>query len=170
MNCNTKTSKEENNNVAEIFRTNYGKINDKKLRLKFGDLIELKIQDKTIRAIVLDIQQENTDNWFGLCFLNNNQLFGRRIPQGFDGDCIDLLDFTFINEKGLKTYKILKSIKIDFEKVGFGSDSPAINENEILRDYKEGIEKRKQKETPCEKKISKLDPVNECYFPITKIE
>ncbi len=169
INCNPK-KQNESKNSPEIFRTNYGKINDKNLKLKFGDSIEFDIDNQKINAIVLDIKQENNENWFGLCFLNNNQLFGRKIPQGFNGDCIDLYDLTFLNEKGLNNYKILKNIKINFNKVGFGSDSPVINESEILRDYNWGIKLRKKEETPCEKKLRKLDPVNECYFALNKIE
>ena len=168
-NCNPK-KQNKSKNTPEIFLTNYGKIDDKNLKLKFGDLIEFVIKNQKINAIVLDIKQENNENWFGLCFLNNNRLFGRNIPQGFNGDCIELYDLTFLNERGLIDYKVLKNLKINFKKVGFGSDSPAINETEVLRDYKLGIELRKKIETPCEKKLRNLNPVNECYFPLNQIE
>ena len=169
INCSPK-EKKENGIMPEIFRTNYGKINDKNLKLKFGELIEFQIQNQKISAVVLDIKQENNENWFGLCFLNNNQLFGRKIPQGFGGECINLYDLTFINENGLSHYKIVRKLQIDFNKVGFGSDSPVINVEEILRDYIWGINQRKKSETPCEKKLAKLNPTNECYFPLNQIE
>ncbi|MCZ2084502.1 MAG: hypothetical protein LC112_09525, partial [Flavobacteriales bacterium] len=83
---------------------------------------------------------------------------------------IDLYDLTFLNEKVLNNYKILKNLKINFDKVGFGSDSPVIKQEEIMRDYKNGIEQRKNKETPCEKKLRFLNPTNECYFELSKIQ
>ena len=167
--CHTKTENQPQN-TPEIFLTNYGKIDDKNLKLKFGELIEFEINDQKINAVVLDIKQESNENWFGICFLNNNLLFGRKIPQGIGGNCIYLYDLSFVNEKALNNYKILEKLKIDFTKVGFGSDSPVINQEQILRDYKYGIEQRKKKETPCEKKLELLDPTNECYFELNEIQ
>ena len=74
-NCNPKNSKLEDDNSPDIFLTNYLKVNDKNLKLKFGDLVEFNIGGENIKAIVLDISPENDGNWFGLCFLNGNQIF-----------------------------------------------------------------------------------------------
>ena len=169
-NCNPKNSKLEDDNSPDIFLTNYLKVNDKNLKLKFGDLVEFNIGGENIKAIVLDISPENDGNWFGLCFLNGNQIFWRKIPKGFVGHCVDLFDFSYINEKALSNCKILKNIKINFKKIGRGMDSPTKNIQDILRNYKMGIAERKKKQTPCEDKLGKLNPVNECYFPFSKIQ
>lgn len=168
-NCSLK-NQNGSQDYKEIFSTNFGKIDDTNLQLKFGDLVEFEIDNQKINAIVLDISQEENENWFGICFLNKNQLFGRRIPNGYVGDCIDLFDLTFINEKGLKNFKILEKLIIDFNKVGCGSNSPVNNLNEILRNYERGIKQRELMETPCDKKLRNLNPINECYFPLEKIK
>ena len=170
VSCNPKKSDLQNQNVPEIFRTNYGKINDENLKLKFGDIIKLKIENKYIEAVVLDIHQEDNINWFGLCFLTNGKVFGRKIPKGFGEDCIELFDLSYLNEKGLANYTVVKNLKINFEKVGFGSDSPVLNYDELLRNYKFGIQRRKLKETPCGKKSLTLKSVNECYVDLQNIE
>ena len=170
VSCNPKKNDLQNQNVPEIFRTNYGKINDVNLKLKFGDIVKLNIENQNIEAIVLDIKQEDNINWFGLCFLAKEKLFGRKIPKGFGEDCIELFDFSYLNEKGLTNYTVVKNLKINFEKVGFGSDSPVLNYEELLRNYRFGLERRKLKETPCGKKSLTLKSVNECYINLGKIE
>ena len=49
-------------------------------------------------------------------------------------------------------------------------DSPTKNLQDILRNYKNGLEVRKKKQTPCEDKLRELNPVNECYFPLSKFQ
>ena len=168
ISCNEINSKTDSN-VSDEFKTNYGKIDDTNLKLKFGDVVEFNIENQKVKAIILDIKQENYENWFGLCFINGNKLFGRRIPHGFGGNCVDTFDFTYLNEKGLKNYTILKKEKINFDKVIPGSDSPVYKLEDILRDYYAGIKKRKIAETPCDKKLRMLDPINECYYNFNKI-
>ncbi len=162
-------NKNETQNTPEIFSTNYGKIDDQNLKLKYGDIVELEINNQKIRALVLDIKNEESEFWFGLCFVQNNQLFGRRIPQGFGGKCVELFDITYLNEKGLNHLKIVDKLKINFNIVGTGSNSPVMNEKEILRDFERGLELRNQKETPCDKKLGTLEPINECYIKLEKI-
>ncbi|KFC18194.1 hypothetical protein [Epilithonimonas lactis] len=169
-NCNPKNSKLEDDNSPNIFLTNYWKVDDKNLKLKFGDLVEFNIGKENIKAIVLDISPENDGNWFGLCFLNGNQIFGRKIPQGFGGHCVDLCDFSYLHENAISNYKVLKNIKVNFKKIGRGMDSPTKNLQDILRDYRNGLEVRKKKQTPCEDKLGELNPVNECYFPLSKFQ
>ena len=168
MSCSPE-NKNSSQNTPEIFATNFGKIDDKNLKLKFGDLVEFEINNQKINAIILDITLEENEYWFGLCFIKNNRLFGRRIPEGFGGECIELFDITYLNEKGLNNFKLINNLKIEYDKVGTGSNSPVINYEEILRDYEQGLENRKKSETPCKEKLKMLDPINECYIGIDKI-
>jgi hypothetical protein len=169
ISCNQKKDDTQIKNVPEIFRTNYGKIKDENLKLKYGDIVKLNIKNQYIEAIVLDIKQEDNIKWFGLCFLENQKLFGRKIPKGFGEDCIELFDFSYLNEKGLTNYTVVKNLKIKFKKVGIGSNSPVLNYKELLRDYKFGLERRKLKETPCSKKSLTMKSINECYVDIESI-
>ena len=168
MSCSPE-NKNSSQKISETLSTNFGKIDDKNLNLKFGDLVIFEIYNQKINAIILDIKLEENEYWFGLCFIKNNQLFGRRIPQGFGGECIELFDITYLNEKGLNNFKLINNLEINYDKVGIGSDSPVINYDEILRDYERGLENRKKSETPCKEKLKMLDPINERYIGIDKI-
>lgn len=92
-----------------------------------------------------------------------------KIPDGISGNCIELLDLTYLNEKGFVDCKITSNEKLNFNKIGVGADSPALHIKDVSRDYKWGIDERKKKETSCDEKFRNLYPVNECYLSIQKI-
>ncbi|RZK01905.1 MAG: hypothetical protein EOO46_18870 [Flavobacterium sp.] len=102
--------------VPEIFRTNYGKVDDKPLPLRFGDLV--RVSGSQIDAVVLDIKEEEGIKWFGLCFMRNDSLFARHIPSGYSGSCLQLLDFTYVKETALVMLEKIGKVSIDFNKVG----------------------------------------------------
>lgn len=160
-------SPNEATSVPEMFRTNYGKIDDKTLPLKFGDLV--RVTGSQVDAIVLDVKNEEGVNWFGLCFMQNNSLFARRIPNGYSSSCLQLLDFTYVKETGLDALKRIGTVPIDFNKIGIGADGAAINREEILRSFEIGVKERQRPETPCEAKVSTLEPVNGYYRNLQEI-
>lgn len=45
-----------------------------------------------------------------------------------------------------------------------------MKEKNIERDYNLGIENRRKIQTPCAEKLLELNPVNECYINLKKIE
>ena len=70
--CNPSVS--ENNALSE---TNYGKIDDSDLKFKFGDII--LFEDTNIKAVVIDIFKEDNIIFYGISFMMNDNIFGRRI-------------------------------------------------------------------------------------------
>lgn len=155
------------NPVPEMFRTNYGKIDDKSLPFKFGDLVQ--VSGSQVDAIVLDVKNEKGVNWFGLCFMQNKSLFARHIPNGYSGTCLQLLDFTYVKETGLDALERIGTVPINFNKIGIGSDGAAINKEEILRSYETGVRERQHPETPCDAKASTLQPVNGYYRNLQEV-
>ncbi|UJF29360.1 hypothetical protein L0B70_11015 [Kaistella sp. 97-N-M2] len=170
LTCTPKNSDNIKNEIPENLRVNYGKIDDKNLKLKFGDLIEISMSNKIFKGIVLDIKKQDSNYWFGICFLNGNKLFGRKIPHGFNGDCIELYDLSYVKDESLKNFKVSKNMKLNYEIISAGSDSPIIDLKNIERDYNLGIENRRKIQTPCAEKLLELNPVNECYINLKKIE
>jgi len=162
----------ENSNVGsvpEIFRTNYEKYKDKKFELQFGDLVQ--IHNTKFKGIICDISEDEGGKWYGIIFMDSQErLFGRNIPSGFSNDCIKLFDFTYLNQNGINSITKISNIRLDNSKIGIGSRSPATNKQELIRDYSNGIKKRKHKETPCIEKIKILDPINENYRVLDEIK
>ena len=157
-----------NSKIPEIFQTNYEKYKSENLRLQFGDLI--KIKNTEFRGVVCDVSKGEGGIWFGIIFMSNEKkLFSRSIPNGLSDDCINLFDFTYLNEKGLHEIEKIESIKVNFEKIGIGARSAAINREELIRDFETGIKNRNEIETPCEQKIKFLEPVNENYRDLNQI-
>lgn len=161
--CNPSVS--EKNNINE---TNYGKIDDYNLQLKFGDVIQS--EDGNIKAIVIDISNEDNKYFFGVSFMNDNQIFGRRIPEGFNGDCIDLVDVIYIEESYLiNKFKILKHENLNFKKIGIGAYGYVNSYEEILSHYINDIKRRELEQTSCTD-LMELNPVFEQYFDINQFK
>lgn len=170
LSCNSEKHNDSNFNIPDIFKTNYDKIKVTDLKFKYGDIVEFNFENKTIKSIIVDVQNDKMGNWIGLCFIKDGNLFGRKIPDGISGNCIELLDVTYLNEKGFSDYKIISNEKLNFSKIGIGSDSPALYVKDVFRDYKRGIEERKKREASCDEKFRNLNPVNECYFSVQKVK
>lgn len=141
-----------------------------KLPVKFGQILQFKIDSIIINAVVIDFDKDEGGIWIGLCFINNNKLFGRQIPNGLiNTKCLDLLDLAYLNINGLEEYQIVDNLKIDKNKVGIGSSSPVSDLLALKRTFDYGIEQRKKEQVPYNKGLTDLNPVRECYFEIVKI-
>ena len=162
--CNPSVS--ENNALSE---TNYGKIDDSDLKFKFGDII--LFEDTNIKAVVIDIFKEDNIIFYGISFMMNDNIFGRRIPEGFEGNCIDLIDILYVNENYLanKKVSVIKQENLNFKKIGIGAYGYIKSYEEILSDYKKGIEIRKLEQTPCAN-LTELKPIYEQYFDINQFK
>lgn len=158
-----------NNSIPEIFKPSLIGINEKEFPVKIGNILEFNIDNSKIIAIVLDFKIEQNQKYIGLCFLNENKLFGRQIPSGMiNTTCIDLLDFLYLNIKSDSEYKIIEELIIDNEKVGIGSFGFADNLTELKNSYLLGVNQRKKEQTPCENSITNINAINECYFGVEK--
>lgn len=139
--------------------------------VKFGQVLQFSNDTIQLKAIVLDFDEDEGGKWVGLCFIHNNQLFGRQIPGGMmNTTCLDIMDLTYIQTEALNDYIVIEAISVNKNKLGIGMRSPATSTSEIIRDYQRGIEQRKKEQTPCDKIQTDLNPVRECYFDIEKIK
>lgn len=168
--CNTNEHKDSGFKIPEMFKTNYKKQELKNSKLKYGDIVVFSFKNQEIEAVVLDIEQDNSTTWFGLCFIKNGKLFGRKIPDGISGNCIELFDIIYLDEKGLVNFEIASNENLNFDKIGNGSKSTASNIEDIYRDYTRGLDERKKKESPCAEKFNNLYPINECYLSLELIK
>ena len=141
------------------------------LAVKFGQVLKFDNDSIDLTAIVLDFNEDEGGQWIGVCFIDRDRLFGRRIPNGMNsGKCIDLLDLTYIRKDALIGYQIIGMIPVNRTKVGIGSQSPVVDPDGIIRDFVRGMARRKERQTPCDKGL--LDPasVRECYLDIGTIK
>jgi len=162
--CNPKSS----DAIPEIFKPQWEGVDSKGLPVQFGDVVSFAINDIIVKAIVLDVENDETGAWIGMCFLNKNKLFGRQIPNGYSGNCIDLLDCTYIESSNLIEFDRVASKNIDINIVGIGSRSSAANYTDLLRDYNLGLTQRTKKQTKCNEDVLGLNPVHECYFDLNR--
>ena len=63
----------------------------------------------------------------------------------------------------------LKLKNLNFKKIGIGAYGYIKSYEEILSDYKKGIEIRKLEQTPCTN-LTELKPIYEQYFDINKFK
>lgn len=139
--------------------------------VKFGQILKFNSDSVEMTAVVLDFNEDEGGQWIGVSFIDQNRLFGRQIPSGMiNKNCLDLLDLTYIHRDALIDFEVLETIAVNKTKVGIGSQSPASNFSKIKRDFDKGIEQRKKEQTPCDKGLTELNPVRECYFDIEKIK
>lgn len=168
--CSSEKHNDSNFNIPEMFKTIHNEIHINDLQFKCGDIIEFNVENQTIKSIIIDVKSDEMGKWIGLCFMKDGNLFGRKIPDGISGNCIELLDLTYLNEKGFVDYKIRSNEKLNFNKIGVGSDSPVLHVKDVYRDYKRGIDERKKKESSCDEKFRNLYPVNECYISLQRLK
>lgn len=166
LSCN---SNENSMNTPEFFQPNWQEINLSELIFKFGDKIQFEVAKQTRKGIIVDFSEDEGGKWIGICFMNNEKLFGRQIPSGFSNNCVDLLDISYLNENGFDEIEIIGKYEIDKTKIGIGSKSPTSNKEELERDYQRGVERRIKQQTECGESIKMLNPVNECYFQLKNI-
>ncbi len=168
--CNTRTSS-LSETVPPSMQPDWTGISVDDIPVEFGQVLKFENDSIVFTAVVLDFNQDEGGKWIGLCFVDNNRLFGRQIPNGIVNTiCLDLLDFSYLQIDGLSDFQIVETLKIDKNKVGIGLISPVLNLVELNRDYNYGIEQRKKEQTPYDKRLTDLNPVRECYFNIEKIK
>jgi hypothetical protein len=163
----TTTSTES---IPEMMQPNWTGLDIDSFPVKFGQILKFDNDSAEIKAIVLDFSEDEGGQWIGVTFIDQNRLFGRQIPSGLiNTKCLDLLDLTYIQRDALIDFEVLETIAVNKTKVGIGSQSPATNFSEIIRDFDWGIQQRKKEQTPCDKGLTDLNPVRERYFDIEKI-
>ena len=168
LSCNNKNL---NNSIPENMQPDWTGISLDNIPVKFGQILQFNQDSIKLTAIVLDFDEDEDGKWIGLCFLDNNRLFGRQIPSGLiNTTCLDLLDFSYLQIDGLKNFNVIQTVSINKEKIGVGAISPVRNLTELERDFKHGIAQRKKEQTPCDQGLTDLNPVRECYFEIEKIK
>lgn len=156
-------------NSNNLFKPNWEKLNLVDFKLSFGDIVSIKHDRQLIKGIVLDFSEDEGGKWYGICFLENNRLFGSKIPHGFSNKFIELLELIYLNESTISSLQIGKKTKVDLKKVKIGSKSVAKNIEFYIQQYSQGINQRiKVKNSPPSTLFS-LNPLNECYFHIDKI-
>ncbi|WP_207424599.1 hypothetical protein [Desertivirga brevis] len=141
------------------------------LPVNFGQILRFKKDNDVIDALVMDFDKDEGGIYIGLCFFYKTKLFGRQIPSGWiNTQCLNLLDGIYLNIDGLKQYQVISQIKVDRGKVGIGSINPISNVNELMVEYRKGIEQRKKKQTPCNEGLTDEKSVRECYFDVETIK
>lgn len=156
-------------NSDSLFSPNWEKLHLEDFTLSFGDVVALKQGNQIIQGLVLDFSQDTGGLWYGICFLEKNKLFGRKIPSGFFKNPIDLLDLTYLNEDFINILTIKKNIRINFNKIGIGARWPANNIESFLQSYYQGIDARIKTKNTSFFKLFSFNPLHECYFDIEKI-
>ncbi len=168
--CNNKTTT-LSESIPEMMQPNWTELDIESFPVKFGQILKFDNDSAEITAIVLDFSDDEGGEWIGVSFIDQNRLFGRQIPNGLNNmKCLDLLDLTYIQRAALIDFEVLETISVNKAKIGIGGRSPATNFIEIKRNYNWGIEQRKKEQTPCDKALTELNPVNECYFEIEKVK
>ncbi|PWJ33247.1 hypothetical protein [Sediminitomix flava] len=137
----------------------------------FGQVLQFENGNDSLKAVVLDFSDEIEDKWVGVCFINQNKLFGRQIPSGLiNTQCLDLLDLTYIHTQAFTNFKVLETITVDKTKVGVGSRSVVKTFSDIKSNFDWGIEQRLKEQTPFNQGLTDPNAIRECYFEIAKIK
>lgn len=161
------------NNTLNQFKPNWEGIDISTLDLQFGQEIAITINHVDVPVIVVDFNDDEAGEktWYGFCFINNHQLFGRQIPSGFiNTTCVDLLDFIYLETSLLENYCHIKYHQLDRDQISMGSIEIPNNYAALLSSYRYGMVLREKTQAPCTKNITSRTAVRECYFPLEKIK
>jgi len=154
---------------ADKFRiTPGGKVNymldDRSLKLKFGDMINLRVGEKKIEAIVIDIRNEGQKIWYGLSFKIGDKIAGTMIRDTQNGEttCASLVEVFYLNQENIYDYELVKNEKLLFSKIGLsnaGYQNAKVEKlEEVLPKYFAAIEKRKNDDSDCEDTVKNKAP------------
>lgn len=133
------------------------------LQLNFGQHIKFD----SYHALVADISIDEGGIWYGLCFFNDQGLFGRQIPSSISTTgCVDLLDIEYINERNLPAFIVIDTLNI-IKQIAVGKEAPSTSTAELINSYKRGIQQRTLEQTPCSEGVYNLNPVRETYFELS---
>jgi len=167
----------------DIMKPNWDGIKTEKLKFKIGDAVSIFIDKQYYIGVVMDFNQDQAGVWYGICLSNYrgglpNQkdisvlnFFARKIPNGFNGNCIDCYDLTYLNENSssTKNIRVVDNLKIDINKISIGASSPAKDLKQLESNYFNGIKVRQQKPTECGEEIMNPKRVAERYFKIDNV-
>lgn len=160
----------DNKKLTSSVSPNWKGIDTSQFKAKFGQVLLFEIDSTNVKGVVLDFSQDDGGKWTGVCFINENRIYGRQIPDGlFAPSCVDLIDLTYIHEEVLSNYQIENTIKVDVSKIEVGAINTAINAEEIKFLFDWGISQRLKPQTPCTEGLLDVEAVRECYFKINKI-
>lgn len=163
----------------DLMRPNWDGIKTEKLKFKIGDVVSIFIDKQYYTAVVMDFNQDQAGIWYGICLSSYRwvvpqqkdiralNFFARKIPNGFNDNCIDSYDLTYLNENSAtKNIRVVDNLKIDINKISIGASSPAKDLKQLEADYFNGIKVRQRKPTECDEKIMNPERVAERYFKI----
>jgi hypothetical protein len=181
--CIISSNKKVNENQhPDIMKPNWDGIIIENLKFKIGDVITIFIKKQIYIGVVMDFNQDEAGVWYGISLSGNkfsvyndkniNELnfFGRKIPSGFEGYCIDCYDLLYINEEAINSdVKTIHNFKIDIDKISIGSMCPIKNLKEVENQYLTGVKERLKKPTECGKDIFRTERVAERYFKLDNI-
>jgi hypothetical protein len=172
-------NKKSDNFHPDIMKPNWDGIKTEKLKFKIGDVVSIFIDKQYYIGVVMDFNQDQAGIWYGICLSDYrwvvpNQkdisvlnFFARKIPSGFNGNCIDSYDLTYLNENSsTKNIRVVDNLKIDINKISIGASSPAKDLKQLESNYFNGIKVRQQKPTECGEEIMNSKRVAERYFNI----
>lgn len=163
------TTNQSNMQAQSLFQPNWEELNLSEFTYAFGDKIKFVFDNNERQGVIIDFSEDEGGKWYGICFLNKEELFGRQIPSGFSGDCVDLLDVSYLNEAAIDMLSKIGTYDINIEKVGIGARNSASKLESLEGDYTRGIEQRNKEQTDCKKSSFALNPIHECYFLIDTI-
>ena len=149
-------------------KPNWEGLNLSEFEFKFGDEVQFEWDNHKRNGVVVDFSKDEAGRWIGISFLEENKIFGRQIPSGFSGDCVELLDVCYLHESGVTDLVKVGSYKIDVQKIGMGALMPAMTIQELEQYFKQGLEQRAKKQMDCAQISLEPNPVHECYFEISQ--
>lgn len=163
----------------DILKPNWDGIKTENLKFKIGDVVSIFVDKQYYIGVVMDFNQDEGGIWYGLCLsnyrwvkpnqkrLNDLDFFARKIPNGFNGNCIDSYDLIYLNQNAVaKNIETFANIKIDINKISIGALNPVKELTEIEKIYFDAINIRKQKTTACDEEILNSERIAESYLKI----
>lgn len=175
-------NKKSDNLHPDIMKPNWDGIKTDKLKFKIGDVVSIFIDKQYYIGVLMDFNQDQAGIWYGICLSNYRWIvpnqkdisvlnfFARKIPSGFNGNCIDSYDLTYLNENSSsENIRVVGNLKIDINKISIGASSPAKDLKQLEANYFNGIKVRQQKPTECGEEIMNPKRVAERYFKIENV-
>lgn len=142
---------------------------DAREKLSIGDYLIVNQEGTQLEALILDSYEEGGKDWLSFCFLNKGKIFGRQVPNGQKGDCVESLDMISMELESLKEYNTLKKFDLNMGEIKMGVATLVRTQKELIPLFEYGLKQRKKKQTPCTEFLLDLDAVRECYFEVDKI-
>ncbi|MEN2401307.1 hypothetical protein GKZ90_0016075 [Flavobacterium sp. MC2016-06] len=178
----TSCGKNEKNLHPDLMKPNWDGIKTEKLKFKIGDVVSIFIDKQYYSGIIMDFDEDKGGIWYGISLsdyrwivpnkkkIKELNFFGRQIPSGFGGDCINCCDLVYLNQKDVdKNIIVVNNIKIDINKISIGSIQPLGKLKEIETTYFQGMKARKRKSAECGEATLEPNRINDRYFKIEDV-